>query len=333
VLNPFKATLRSIAGSAYWASPHFLPLVRGRVLILMYHRVIPRAEVQATFVQPGMYVTPETFERHLRFIAGRFDVLSFADLLRIWDAGCADDDARYCVITFDDGWLDNYRHAFPLLRSYGLPATIFLPTDFVGSTEWFWFDRLGALLHRRGKGTPEDWDALVERAKTMTDAARDRMLNDLEDEAGGQYVRRRRFVDWDEVREMSRGGVSFGSHTRTHANLARLAAADLERELRGSLDALTEQRVQHVPVLAYPNGDYTDGVVAAARAAGYRAAVTTHAGLESRRPSDPFQLKRIAVHDDVSRSAPQLAFHVARQARPRGHTDLDPDPRTGVPKS
>ena len=43
-----KATLRSIAATAYWASLHFFPLVRGRVLILMYHRVIPRAEVQET---------------------------------------------------------------------------------------------------------------------------------------------------------------------------------------------------------------------------------------------------------------------------------------------
>jgi len=311
-----KATLRSIAATAYWASLHFFPLVRGRVLILMYHRVIPRAEVQETFVQPGMYVTPDTFERHLRFIAGRFDVLSFGDLLRMWDAGYWDDDARYCVITFDDGWLDNYTHAYPLLREYGLPATIFLPTDVIGTTGWFWFDRLGALLPRRGKGTNEDWDALVERAKTMTDEARGAMLDDLESETGGPSVTRPRFIDWDQVREMSQGGISFGSHTRTHANLTRLSRAHLDGELRGSLEALRRQRVLHVPVLAYPNGDYTDAVAEAARAAGYRAAVTTRGGFESGCPADRFQLKRIGVHEDVTRSVPQLALHVARQVQP-----------------
>src|SRR5262245_2021348 len=258
-----KATLRSIAATAYWASLHFFPLVRGRVLILMYHRVIPRAELQATFVQPGLYVTPETFELHLRCVAGQFDVLSFGDLLRLWDAGRWDDDARYCVITFDDGWLDNYTHAYPLLRSYGLPATIFLATDFVGTTDWFWFDRLGALLQRRGKGTPEGWDALVERAKTLTDDRRKALLADLEREFDGQSLSRRRFVDWDEVREMSRHGLSFGSHTRTHANLTRLADADLERELLGSLEKLDEQQINHVRVLAYPNGDCNDEVVGA----------------------------------------------------------------------
>jgi peptidoglycan/xylan/chitin deacetylase (PgdA/CDA1 family) len=315
MLQTMRATLRSVAGRVYWASPYFLPLVRGRVLILMYHRVIPRSEADTTFVQPGMYVTPETFERHLQLLINHFDVLSFADLMTKWDTRRWDDAARYCVITFDDGWLDNYLHAYPLLRAYHLPATIFLPTDLVGTDEWLWSDRLGALLRRRGKGTPDDWDAFIERAKTLTDDARTKMLRDLEAEEGGQQPGPRRFVDWREVREMSRDGVSFASHTRTHANLTRLAGAALERELRGPLDMLREQRVNHVPILAYPNGDHTDAVVAAARAAGYSAAVTTGPGLESRRPADRFRLKRIGVHDDVTQSVPLLALHVARQAR------------------
>ena len=281
----------------------------------MYHRVIPREEIRSTFVQPGTYVTPDTFDRHLRFVARHFDVLSFGDLLDLWETSHWDDDARYCVITFDDGWLDNYVHAYPLLRFHGLPATVFLPTDLIGTHDSLWFDRLGALLQRRGAGAPEDWDVQIERAKLLTDEARDRMIDGLESEAGGQYLSRRRFIDWDEAREMSRSGISFGSHTRTHGNLTRLSGPDLERELRGSLDALDRQRINLVPVLAYPNGDHTDAVVAAARDAGYRAAVTTNAGLESRSPSDLFRLKRIGVHDDVTSSVSQLAFHVARQAR------------------
>jgi peptidoglycan/xylan/chitin deacetylase (PgdA/CDA1 family) len=316
-MHTLRSTLRSLAGSVYWASSRFLESARGRVLILMYHRVIPRGEVHATFVQPGIYVTPETFDRHLRFLSTHFDVLSFADLLLMWDAAHWDADARYCVITFDDGWLDNYAHAYPLLRSYGLPATIFLPTDLVGTSQWLGCDRLGTLLQRRGRGTAEEWDALVERAKTLTDQARNTMIDDLEREVGGQYLARRRFVDWEQVREMSCCGVSFGSHTRTHAILPRLDGGALERELRGSLEMLERQGVNRVPVLAYPNGDHTDTVVAAARAAGYRAAVTTIPGFEGRCPSDPLRLKRIGVHDDVSRSGPLLALHLARRARSR----------------
>jgi peptidoglycan/xylan/chitin deacetylase (PgdA/CDA1 family) len=262
-----------------------------------------------------MYVTPETFDRHLRFLTARFEILPFADLLTKWDAQQWDGGRRYCVITFDDGWLDNYVHAYPLLRARGVPATIFLPTDLVGTDEWLWQDRLGALLRRRGQGTPDDWDAFVEHAKTLTDDARAQMLNDLEAEAGGPRPGQRRFMNWHEVREMSGHDISFASHTRTHANLTRLDGAALERELRGPLDVLRHQRVNHVPILAYPNGDHSDAVVAAARSAGYSAAVTTAPGLESGRPADRFRLKRVGVHDDVTRSIPLLALHVARQSR------------------
>jgi peptidoglycan/xylan/chitin deacetylase (PgdA/CDA1 family) len=312
----FTRALRSAAGRVYWASPHFLRSLRGCVMILMYHRVIPRGEAATTFVQPGMYVTPETFNRHLGFLAAHFEVLTFADMLTKWDACQWNGAARYCVVTFDDGWLDNYQHAYPLLRAYGLPATIFLPTDLVGTYEWLWPDRLGALLRRRGKGSPEVWDGFIEHAKTLTDDARANVLDSLESEAGGTPLGQRRFVDWNEVREMSRHGVSFASHTRTHVNLTRLAGAALDRELRGPLDVLRQQRVNHVPVLAYPNGDHTDTVVDAARAAGYDAAVTTSPGLESGRPADRFRLKRIGVHDDMTQSVPLLALHVARHARP-----------------
>ena len=315
MIQVMRATLRSVAGRVYWASPHFLPSLRGRVLILMYHRVIPRAEAAATFVQPGMYVTPETFERHLRFLTAHFEVLSFADLLTKWASQQWDSGTRYCTITFDDGWLDNFTCAYPLLRAHRVPATIFLPTDLVGTDEWLWSDRLGALLRQRGKGTPADWDAYIEHAKTMTDDARASMLDRLEAETDGVCLGQRRLVDWKQVREMSRHGVSFASHTSTHVNLTRLAGAALESELRGPLDMLREQRINHVPVLAYPNGDHTDAVVAAARAAGYSAAVTTSPGLESSRPADLFRLKRIGVHDDVTRSVPLLALHVTRQAR------------------
>src|SRR5882762_686992 len=91
-----------MAALAYSASPHFLARATGRVLILAYHRVVPRTERATTFVQPGMYVTPETFERHLRFLTAHFTLLSFEDLLAKWQEGSFDPSARYCVITFDD---------------------------------------------------------------------------------------------------------------------------------------------------------------------------------------------------------------------------------------
>jgi peptidoglycan/xylan/chitin deacetylase (PgdA/CDA1 family) len=300
-------------GRLYWASPHFLSHVKGKVLILMYHRVLPRAEVESTFVQPGMYVTPDTFERHLRFLTAHFELLTFRELLAKWDGGGWNDSARYCAVTFDDGWIDNYQYAYPLLRAYSAPATIFLPTDLIGSHGRLWPDRLGDLLRRRRRGLPEEWDAEIERAKDLSDEERDALLAALAAEVGDGPVTRG-FVNWDEVRDMSRHGIAFGSHSTTHANLTRLRGPALERELRESLETLRAQAVNYVPVLAYPNGDHTGAVAAAADAAGYRAAVTTRPGFEAGRPSDLFSLKRIGVHNDVSRSIPVMTFHIARTA-------------------
>src|SRR5438067_1021990 len=106
----FSDALRSAAGRVYWASPHFLSHVRGKAMILMYHRVMPRGDLASAYVQPGMYVTPVTFERHLRFVVDHFELVSLRDLLDKWAAGMWNTSSRYCALTFDDGWLDNYQY-------------------------------------------------------------------------------------------------------------------------------------------------------------------------------------------------------------------------------
>jgi len=313
----FTSALRSAAGRIYWSSPHFLAHLTGKVVILMYHRVLPRSDLTTTFVQPGMYVTPETLRVHLRFLTSCFTILSLDDLLSKWAGGHWDSRARYAVVTFDDGWLDNYRYAYPILRELGIPATIFLPTSLIGSREWLWSDRLAYLLQRRGRGDPDEWDASIERAKLMADEARSELIARLAADARVALPTERCFIDWHEAREMSRHRISFGSHTSTHVNLTRLTGAALERELREPFDVLRAELRDHLAVLAYPNGDHSPAVVTAASAAGYRAALTTMAGVEADRPADLFRLPRIGVHDDVTRSPALLTLHVARQARSR----------------
>src|SRR3954452_25090702 len=268
----FTETLRSAAAGIYWGSRHLLSHVTGKVVILLYHRVLPRADVESTFVQPGMYVTPDTFERHLQFMTAHFELVTFGVPLEKWQYGDWNVRTRYCAITFDDGWIDNYRYAAPLLRRYGAPATIFLPTDLVGSDARLWFDRVADALSRRAEGTRDEWDALIEHAKDLSDAERDRMIDGLSAAARGAEAADRRFMNWQEVEELSRDGIAFGSHSKSHANLTRLDPAALAAELRDSLDVLRARPINHVPVLAYPNGNCNREVARAAQAAGYRAA-------------------------------------------------------------
>jgi peptidoglycan/xylan/chitin deacetylase (PgdA/CDA1 family) len=306
-----KGAVRAAAGLVYAATPHLMHRLEGKVLILMYHRVVPEHVVQTTFVQAGMYVTPGTFERHLAFLTAHFDVLPFDALLARWRDGALHSRTRYCAITFDDGWRDNYCYAYPLLRAYRAPATIFLPTGLVGTAAAFWPERVGQLLRGR---PPGDVERLIERLKSAPAPVRRRLIARLGARARAERPAERCLVDWAEAREMSRHGIAFGAHSNTHEILTMLDDATLHDELRRPLEMLAAQGVATVPAVAYPNGNHDSRVVAAARAAGYRAALTTRAGVEAAAPADLFRLSRIGVHEDVSRSVPLLTLHVARQA-------------------
>jgi hypothetical protein len=107
--------------------------------------------VRADHIQPGMYVCAKTFEAHVVYLQKHFVVLALDDLLERWRIDQLDADKAYCVITFDDGWQDNYQFALPVLKQYGLPATIFLATDFIGTDRWFWPDQVMYLLEDRAQ--------------------------------------------------------------------------------------------------------------------------------------------------------------------------------------
>ena len=315
-----KHAVRSGIGHKLSTSPYFWRVLSGRALILMYHRVLPAPEAQRGFVQPGMYVTPATFESHLDWLTRHFEMLSLRTLMAKWDRDDWDDTARYCAVTFDDGFIDNYRHAYPLLRARGVPATVFLPTALTGTREWLWSDRLAYLLSvaaARGEGTL-DPDAAIERAKTLPAEQREEWIGRVSRGLGAPIPDERRFLDWNEVREMAAGGIDFASHTSSHALLPALDAETLHRELCQPLDVLARELPEFTPVLAYPNGDHTAAVVDAARRAGYSAAVTTNPGTEPRVPVDRLRLKRVGAHEDVAHTIPLFAFHIAQQLAAHG---------------
>ena len=261
----------------YWGSPHFLRHVTGKVVILTYHRVIPRAEVESSYVQPGMYVTPETFERHLQFLTAHFELLTVDACWRNGTPGGWNDAARYCAVTFDDGWIDNYRYAYPLLRRYGVPATTFWrPVDRIPD----WFGRIASAICSAGAGAARrsEWDALS-NARRRSPTRSGRTCSRPRRGAGRAGPGERRFVTWEEVAAMSRAGIAFGSHSSSHANLTSSERGGARARAREPLEILRARGVNHVPVLAYPTAIARRGRARRARRR-YRAAVTVRPGLE-----------------------------------------------------
>lgn len=316
---------------------------RGRVVILTYHRVVSDQMVRDEHIQPGMYVRAQSFEAHIAYLRNRFTILSLDELLDMWQTNQLKSDRSYCVITFDDGWKDNYQFAFPVLMKHGVPATIFLATDFIGTARWFWPDHMMVLLEKCGQqttgaadrkvvstilaetigvtlsagdgiyrpvgsGDPIDPDAIIEICKRVEVGRIHQIIDRLSCVLHMDLPTHRVLLDWDEVREMAGKGMTFGSHSSSHRIMTQISLSEVKTELIDSRKTMLEQGIKPIPVFCYPNGNFDRNIQELVRESGYRAAVGCEVGLELDRPNDLFALKRIGLHEDSSASAPLLAL-------------------------
>ena len=338
-----KAYLRQSAAKLYYLSGLYESYHKGRVVLLTYHRVLSLEAAKKRYVQPGMFVLDNVFEQHVGFLKEHFHVLSLRDLLDRWKRGMWDHDQRYCVITFDDGWLDNYVYASPILRRFRLPATIFLPTDFIGTSEWFWPEKVAYLMEEACDSSVESgrrasfWhevnqllgtnnhrvtpatevnlhelaiDDIIERCKHLTMETLHKLISRLSDILGSKFPDQRVLLNWAEVSEMSNQGISFGSHSCSHRILTLLPLDEVRKELEQSNQVLREKRVNQVSVFCYPNGGCNKEIQALTKECGYEAAVGVRGGCEGRVPANLFEVKRISIHNDVTPTIPQFALHL-----------------------
>lgn len=207
------------------------------------------------------------------------------------------------MITFDDGYADNFEHAKPLLEKWDVPATIFVVSGAVDSPYEMWWDE----LDRKHLGrTPPDWDwgAPVDpdegAVRYRADFHRYREAPfDIEPVRAAARPERR-MMTRDEVATLARGGlISIGAHTVSHPVLSQLSIGEQEREIVESKRQLEDIIGRSVPLFAYPNGfrsDYTAETIAICRRAGFDCAYAAwDAPVEE--PADPFQIPRMMVRD------------------------------------
>lgn len=304
--------------------------LRGRAVVLMYHRVLTEQERSESFSSDGIQVSPRTFDRQLGFLRRHFNVITPHEFTRRLQSGQDFADAS-CLITFDDGWYDNLTNALPLLRKHALPAVIFLPTDLIGGDGCFWQERLARQLHRLHAvyrshpssvaNVVRDYDLerifegdgaelklgihdFVRALKVRPDTEIQQMIQTIAAAAGNDGDGNHhpdRFLSWDDVRHMAHAGVTFGSHAVSHRILTRLSKADVAHELATSKREIAAHAGIDVDLLAYPNGDSNADIAAAARSAGYAAAFTTRHGTVTV-GDDRFLVHRVNIHDRATRT-------------------------------
>lgn len=310
---------------------------RSNFVILMYHRIIPKDEAQ-NGVQAGMYVDPGTFECHVRFLKKHFSIRTISE---IFSKSRASNSKPSCALTFDDGWYDFYKNCFPILKAHEIPATVFLPTDFIGSESSFWTDRLSFMIYQRFKhpdvtafragdqlstnpivstllrlkGSLESrQESAIALLKTYSTGDIENVITELSSKWGIEpRLSGRSFLSWEEVSQMAKTGlVSFGSHTATHQILTTLQKEEIKEELLKSKEELIARKATDPSFIAfsYPNGNYNEEIYRMVKDAGYRLAVTTkkgwnHTGL------DPYLAKRFPIHQDMTSTPAMLGCRIA----------------------
>ena len=324
-VSPIKEIARRGIGAfapALWSLRRTPSLV-----ILAYHRVLPSDHPDRAFEQPGMFVSPESFQMHVRELLRHFEVVDLSDwVVRVRNVKSVP--ARACAITLDDGWKDNFEYAFPILKQERCPSTIFLVADRIGSTYRFWPNRLARILRQIDRAANEpppqlaeclgrvgidvsrigdglrmaEIDAAISACKAVSDETLERLLCEWVGDLQSSELDRD-ILNRQELEEMRASQlVRFGSHTRRHTRLRDGLSNDvLEDEIGGSRQCLEQLLGEPVDLFCYPNGDMFAGAVEVVRR-NYAAAVTTALGWN--RPSgDLHMLRRISVHEDVAAGA------------------------------
>lgn len=299
--------------------------LRARCAVLMYHRVIRRSRQEYCHSSPGIVVYENTFRRHIAFLTKYFRILTIADLEGHLDRHEPISD-RSCLITFDDGWKDNFDVAFPILTQHKVPAAIFLPYAFIGSDRVFWQEDLSAkltlllrsqnpadrrfvkhLLRRRRSPSVEDVYWFIQRVKQGGAPAISSALKQVSMICANRNLPEHddRYLDWEEVNAMQSQGVTFGSHCISHRVLTELPEGEKREEIIDSRGLLGSRLGRDVDVIAYPNGNYDAQVLSLAKEAGFRLGFGTRPGFVSTGTS-ALALPRINIHEGAAKTEAEL---------------------------
>jgi len=239
----------------------------------MYHHINPHKGDLLT-------VTPEVFEGQMAYLAkAGYKALSLDELFS-FIKGELYLKQKAVVLTFDDGWLDNFIYAFPVIEKYNLRATMFLITD--------WIEKSSEKSNGLATFIPSDEEskALIRKGEA-------------------QKV----VLTWEIIGKMAVSGlIDFYSHTKSHLECNLLSEPHILEELGESKKILEERLGRPCPYLCWPYGMSSDMAISIARKIGYKALFTIEHGVV-KSGSDPFMIKRIIADDNVSRFRKRMLIY------------------------
>lgn len=330
LIRGMKSTIKAISTGilATMLHPRVLKLFyRGPLTILMYHGVIDSPMIMP---DPCM-IDINAFRSQMRYLKRHFEVVSLTRAVELMEHDAITEPTA--VITFDDGYQNNYDLAYPVLREGQLPATIFLSTLFTDTDISIWTGvlqnafTLTPKMHLEWRGQRFDLSTLEEKKKSLStvrsslkDGPHQSLMDEVENivtelsegdpislDAESPY----RMLNSASIEKLAKSDlIELGGHTHSHCILSRLPSSTQEVEIRKSLELVESFTGQPCRLFAYPNGkkcDYDEESLSILRENGVKAALTTESGCYA--PGTPMlELMRIGVDAEASMSSFKLSL-------------------------
>ena len=252
-------------------------LLKNTLTVLNYHRIDNPQTSGFNTLKANVSATPFEFERQMQYLKKTFNIINCQQLV---DYITKDIPLppRSAMVTFDDGYFDNYSQAYPILRELNIPAVIFLATDYIGTNQPFYWDyiaycfshtklnhaHLSVVGERTWSNENEknivlhEW---IETLKKIQEKEKQIAINSIatalsvsvpEDAFKGLHL------NWQQVREMHKNGIEFGAHTASHPILTRIPLHQAQDEIISSKLKIEKEINAPVISFAYPNGGVAD---------------------------------------------------------------------------
>lgn len=299
----------------------FLALLRAwnrrRLLVVLYHGVYDDRKADPSPFD-RLHVPRTAFYQQVHWLRRHYTLVSLRQVIA-WLNDEAPLPPRAALITFDDGYRNNFEIAWPILAELRIPAVLFLPTGFLGTNRFYWTEE----VERRLRFTPASavtlpdgarfplqnaaerraaFKEICDQLKVLSPAERERVWAALAAQLplpSGPLAPQTGRLSWEEAEKLARAGAEIGAHGVGHTPLIQLGLDDAFEEILLSKQELERRLGGSVTSLAYPNGDYDSALSDLALRAGYTCAFTTRP-LLNHKGTDRYALGRVPVNSSDS---------------------------------
>ncbi len=283
---------------------------KGKCSVLMYHGVVP----DDCPIDAWTLVKESEFRKQMNILAQFYEVIPISNIKE----SCLEGHGAHkpkAVITFDDGYKNNYSVAFPILKEFGFSAAIFVCSGFLNEREMTWYDKVIYSIQRsfcdhiniedrryffNYSDHSKRWDSIQELLsylKTKSQVERSEFVNEIFKILTPPLDQTEffSFLSDEEVRLLHRSGlITMGAHTAGHEILTNIQLEQAEKTIQKSLNDIELLIGQKVKYFSYPNGNYSTDILSILYSNQIFAAFTTVNDLYSER-YDMLEIPRIGI--------------------------------------